>query len=104
MLLFLESTNPLKKSHKNNSMNMIPGTSAGPVFWSSFFHTVIQTAKKGRTAHCKQFSKSLGLLWQGKIYTDHAHISPLTTPPLLFKTFFAPTSYFPTKRPKFVLK
>lgn len=36
MLLFLESTNPLKKkSHKNNSMNMISGTSAGLFFFFS---------------------------------------------------------------------
>lgn len=50
---------------------MIPGTSAEPVFWRFFFQIVIQMAKKGRMANCKQFSKALGK----KIYTDLAHIS-----------------------------
>lgn len=82
---------------------MIPGTSAEPVFWRFFFHIVIQIAKKGRTANCKQFSKSSGLLGQGKIYTDPAHISQYQAHPsffvflfLIFVFVFVLTSYFPT--------
>ena len=62
MLLFLDSTNLLeKKPIKNSSLKMIPCTSAEPVSWRYFFpHIIIQTAKKGRTANGKQFSKSFG--------------------------------------------
>lgn len=74
MLLFLDSINPLEKNHKNNSMKMIPGTSAGPVS-VAFFPYSYSNSKERKNANCKQFSKSLGLFWQGKIYTDHTHIS-----------------------------
>lgn len=66
MLLFLDSTNPLEKHHKNNSMKMIPWISAGPVFCSFSFPYSSSNSKERKNSQLQTVLKILRLTLVGK--------------------------------------